>query len=467
MKILKVIILQAFWYLAVVYGHKYQTSIILLSLFILVLNYIFYQVKVSKAHYIFTLIFFILYGLVQESMAKKLGLVSYGSETFPFWLSSLYIGFLPYYGDIFNYLAEKSKYLLVAMGFIGGIAAFYSGSKISNIEVLSPYYYLLIGLSWGIFFPLSMKIFYEGFMWNKLLDTSIYFSFDKSGYLRHKKDFKNDLIFQKEAYALITGGTSGIGQAASLELAKQGVNVTITGRNVEKGEDAAKAHEKLTFISLDLEDWDSVQTKAATFSQASFDYIVLNAGGMPSDFKTNSQGVESQFASQLFGHYYLIKKLKEQGKLADKTKVVWVTSGGMYLSKLSLKEIYENEDYNKVSTYANVKRSQVELLDYFKTEFPEQIITAMHPGWVDTPGVSAAIPKFNEKMEGRLRSPLQGADTILWLLSSIEEDCKSSGSLYFDRKEVKKHFFWFTKTNQSKTKKLISILKQPEQSVSK
>ena len=77
-------------------------------------------------------------------------------------------------------------------------------------------------------------------MWNKILDASLYYSFDKSGFLRHQKDFMEDYHFQAGTKAIITGGTSGIGQAASLEMVKQGVEVVITGRNQDKGEAAAK-----------------------------------------------------------------------------------------------------------------------------------------------------------------------------------------------------------------------------------
>ena len=53
---------------------------------------------------------------------------------------------------------------------------------------------------------------------NKVLDTSIYFSFDRSGFERHQRGFSNkieELDFAGKA-ALITGASTGIG----LEVAK-------------------------------------------------------------------------------------------------------------------------------------------------------------------------------------------------------------------------------------------------------
>jgi dehydrogenase/reductase SDR family protein 12 len=455
MKLLKIIFLQIFWYLAVSKGSDIQVIVFLTAIAFSFLNFHFYRPAVTLGHYLFTLSCFIIYGLTQELLLEELRLVNYNQDSIPLWLLSLYVVFIGYYGDIFNYLSKKSNLILFLMGSTGGVFAYYSGSKISSIEILSPYYLILIGISWGVFFILSFKIFYEGFMWNKLLDASIYYSFDKSGFIRHSRDFKALKGFRKGSHALITGGSSGIGQAVSIELAKQEVNVTITGRNKEKGEAASNDSEFINFVNWDMANWDEIESLVDSIQP--LEYIVLNAGGMPKDFDQNSFGVELQFASQLFGHYYLIKALKEKGKLLKEAKIIWVTSGGMYLSKLDLSKIKENDEYDKVATYANVKRAQVTLLPFLKSEFPNQTVTCMHPGWVATPGVSSAIPEFDKKMSGKLRTPIQGADTILWLLSENSKNI-SSGDLYFDRKKVKKHLFWFTKKSDQKLPELIESL---------
>lgn len=457
-KIAKVLILQIFWYLSVINAGELQYFFFFVALFLIALNYIFYCPQVSIGHYLFSLIFFVIYGYYQETLFEKLGLVDYRQESFPLWLTSLYIVFLGYYGDLFNYLAKKPKIIHVLMGAVGGFMAYYGGVKISPIEALSPFYYVAVALGWGIFFPLSMMVFYEGFMWNKLLDASIYWSFDLTGFKRHQKNnsnFQDRLHFKSQANALITGGTSGIGAATALELDKQGVQVFITGRSPEKGNDVKFHGQNISFVQWDMADWSQIEKVVSELGV--IDYLVLNAGGMPENFESNAQGIELQFASQLFGHYYLALALKKANKLAKDARIVWVTSGGMYLSPLIIENIKRNDMYNKVSQYANVKRAQVTLLPHLKETFPDQITTAMHPGWVDTPGVDEAIPGFKQKMHGRLREPLEGADTILWLL------CKEgieSGGMYFDRKKVKTHYFWFTKKSDQMSEHLIHLLEE-------
>jgi hypothetical protein len=103
-----------------------------------------------------------------------------------------------------------------------------------------------------------------------------------------------------------------------------------------------------------------------------------------------------------------------------------------------------------------VKRAQVTLLPFFKKEFPEHTVIAMHPGWAATPGVDESLPGFSKIMKGRLRSPLQGADTILWALSSKKPI--ESGALYFDRQKVGAHKFWFTKKSSKQSDELQNLL---------
>jgi hypothetical protein len=56
----------------------------------------------------------------------------------------------------------------------------------------------------------------------------------------------------------------------------------------------------------------------------------------------------------------------------------------------------------------------------------------MHPGWADTPAVSHSLPKFYEKTRPWLRTPEQGADTIVWL-AATPEAAQTTGLFWLDR----------------------------------
>ena len=84
--------------------------------------------------------------------------------------------------------------------------------------------------------------------------------------------------------ALITGGTSGIGEAAALLFSQEGARVAITGRNLERGQKVVKAMEwaggKAVFLECDVRSAQScrcsVEQTLAAFGR--LDVLFNNAG---------------------------------------------------------------------------------------------------------------------------------------------------------------------------------------------
>ena len=61
------------------------------------------------------------------------------------------------------------------------------------------------------------------------------------------------------------------------------------------------------------------------------------------------------------------------------------------------------------------------------------VVHAMHPGWADTPAVEESLPAFHKVTKPFLRTPEQGADTIVWLAAS-DEAAETSGKFWLDRR---------------------------------
>jgi dehydrogenase/reductase SDR family member 12 len=57
----------------------------------------------------------------------------------------------------------------------------------------------------------------------------------------------------------------------------------------------------------------------------------------------------------------------------------------------------------------------------------------MHPGWVNTPGIIAALPRFYQAMQPILLTPEQGADTIAWL-ATMPPERLGTGRFWHDRR---------------------------------
>jgi NAD(P)-dependent dehydrogenase (short-subunit alcohol dehydrogenase family) len=108
----------------------------------------------------------------------------------------------------------------------------------------------------------------------------------------------------------------------------------------------------------------------------------------------------------------------------------------MYTERLDVAAtVNPPEPYDGVKAYARCKRAQVVLAGLWAERLPGVAVHAMHPGWAATPGVSRSLPGFDRWMRGRLRTPAEGADTVVWLTLG-DPPTHVSGRFWFDRREV-------------------------------
>jgi dehydrogenase/reductase SDR family protein 12 len=440
MTILKIVILQLLWFLVVLYGKEIPLVLIaLISISVITFDYQVYRPQKTFLQYLKIAFIFTLFGFVSDTLLLNLDIISKSSYSYSF--LSLWTIFTLYYEKIFEKFRKCSFRWLFFIAGIGGASAYIGALNLGAFEVDNDSILSLIifnFLFWAIFFPLSIRLYDAKSIRSFLLDKLIVTSFDRSGFLRHQREYFKELAYSSHytfgKKALITGGTSGIGESVLGALSEQGIAVNFIGRNEIKGKSLESGYNNSTFIKLDMSSWENIDV--LKFDEDYYDYVVLNAGGMPEQKELNSFNVEFQCASQLIGHYKLINTLKEFKKIDSKTRIVWVSSGGMYLKKLDIKNLLDPDIYDKVDVYANVKRAQVTLIEELSksSDWKDYNIFCMHPGWVKTTGLTQALPKFSSFLESRLRNSDQGADTIVWLLltsSSLE-----SGKFYFDRKVV-------------------------------
>jgi hypothetical protein len=61
-------------------------------------------------------------------------------------------------------------------------------------------------------------------------------------------------------------------------------------------------------------------------------------------------------------------------------------------------------------------------------------VHAMHPGWADTPGVRRSLPRFRRVMGSLLRTPEEGADTLVWLAADDGLPVETTGRFWLDRR---------------------------------
>ncbi len=157
--ILKLIILQFFFYLTVTFGPQGYGGYFLISGFILmILNYYFIKDIINLKPYLFLILIFFGTGFVQDTLLIYFNLLNLNSAFPPIWIPTLWMMYLGYYGDIFKRMLDFPIWLMSLLGAIGGSLAYYRG--ISALDAKThEYFYLIIAINWAIFQPLTLLYF--------------------------------------------------------------------------------------------------------------------------------------------------------------------------------------------------------------------------------------------------------------------------------------------------------------------
>ena len=301
---------------------------------------------------------------------------------------------------------------------------------------------------------------------DRLLDRSILFSFDRSGYLRHSRKFRSeDLeVDLRGRSLLVTGANSGLGQATANALAGLGGEVWMLCRSQERGRRArdgirqATGNDDVHLETVDLADPGSIRRTARRFADRRLDVLIHNAGLLPNERQITPEGLELTFAVHVVGPLLLTRLLLPSLLRSPDPRVLLVSSGGMYGVPLDLAAMLDPpEPYDGVKAYARTKRAQVVLNELLAERLGPAGIAcnAMHPGWAATPGVERSLPRFQRLLGSRLRTPEEGADTIVWL-AACREAAFSSGRFWFDRRQVPTHLGPWTRGRPEEREKLWS-----------
>ena len=245
---------------------------------------------------------------------------------------------------------------------------------------------------------------------------------------------------------LLTGGTSGLGKAATRQLLECGATVAIVGRDADRNAEAAAelGHtDRLHTFQADVGDLDDVRRlageAAALFPK--LDVLVHNAGALTDERHETTDGIEATVASQVVGPFLLTALLLDELRAAAPARVLTMSSGGMYTVALEAERIeMPPGDYQGAKQYALAKRAQVTLNEMWPERLPDADIHfhAVHPGWADTPGVQASLPGFAKVVGPLLRSDDDGADTIVWLTADPIA-ITTNGGFWHDRRRRSLH----------------------------
>jgi len=293
--------------------------------------------------------------------------------------------------------------------------------------------------------------------------------FSKLGYRRGRKHFNPISASLENRRMVITGASSGLGLAAARSLAERGADLVLVMRNEDKAQRVVQDLQQSTGnpgIRYELADLASMADVDALAQRLlregrSIDVLVNNAGALFNEWGETDEGLERSFALLLLSPYRLTLALKPLLEAAQ-GRVVNVLSGGMYTQPLRVDRLQARpENYNGAVAYARCKRALMVVTEEWAQAWGPAGVTvnAMHPGWADTPGVETALPGFHRLTRRILRTPEEGADTIVWLAAATEA-AEATGRLFLDREPRTTHLLRRTEAsdNDAERQRLMAFM---------
>ncbi len=293
--------------------------------------------------------------------------------------------------------------------------------------------------------------------------------FSRRGYRLGQRHWHPMSAWMGDKHVVITGASSGLGLATARTLAERGASLTLVIRDEAKAAALVNELQRETgntsiFIEIaDLSLMAEVQRLVERLRRKGkpIDVLVNNAGALFNPRGETAEGLEQSFALLLLSPYRLTEGLRPLLAAAPQGRVINVVSGGMYSQPLAVRKLVAREQgYSGSTAYARCKRALMVLTEQWAQDWAGDgiVVNAMHPGWADTPGVETALPGFHKIPRRILRSPEEGADTIIWLAVATEAG-KASGKLFLDREPRTTHLLDKTRDDPAERRALQPFLR--------
>ncbi|HEY3866569.1 MAG TPA: SDR family oxidoreductase [Solirubrobacteraceae bacterium] len=230
-------------------------------------------------------------------------------------------------------------------------------------------------------------------------------------------------------FVLLTGATRGIGRAAAIQLASDGAEVALVGRDPERVQavavearaagGGAPVHEHVADLMSMAEVRALAEEVRGRYGQ--IDVLANNAGALFASRKVTAEGFEQSFALNNLAPFLLTNLLRD--RLAG-GRVVTTSSDAHKAGRLDLDDLQsERKSYAAMRVYGTTKLCNILFTRELARRAPELRANCFHPGVVRTGfgknenGIWKVLTTVGSPF---FRSPERGARSLVWLALSDE-----------------------------------------------
>lgn len=248
---------------------------------------------------------------------------------------------------------------------------------------------------------------------------------------------------------VVTGGTSGIGLAGALDLARQGHRIVLVARDPARAETALRQLRRAgpgvdhALHLADLSRLSEMKRVGAAIAAAEprVDVLVNNAGALFDRREEVEGGFEKTFALDHLSYVVLTDALLPSLTAAGRARVVSTSSEGHRFATLDFDDLQARRGYSGWKAYCRAKLANILFTRELARRLSGTGVTAncFHPGFVAS--------RFADETGGPFRpvfglakslfaiTPEKGADTLVHLATSPEVEGRSGG--YYSRRKLR------------------------------
>ena len=275
----------------------------------------------------------------------------------------------------------------------------------------------------------------------------------------------------RDKVIIITGANSGIGKAASIQLAKLGATVVMACRSKERGtwalDEVRKVAEstKVEMMQVDMSWQGSIRQFAADFTRRykNLHVLIHNAANFNYTQKKpvlTADGFETIFATNHLGPFLLTRLLLDMLKASAPSRIITVASKGLIsfpFLDIEFDNLYAERYFSVQDAYYHSKLAQV-MFTFYLADCLRGTGVSVHcvrVGNVAIPDVRLAhLPQWMQRLYELKRkfsmTPEKMAETYVWL--AADPIGEQQTGKYWDAPgiEVKANQSAYNKKNQKR-----------------